>query len=58
MNNGKTKKETKIKIDFKKIPKEEVRAMARAVLDDVIEFYKNPENVHTFNEWLKNRKKS
>lgn len=42
MNNSKTKNNGPVKIDFKKIPEEEMRAMARAVLDDAIEFYKNP----------------
>ncbi len=46
-----------MKIYVEKIPQKEVRAMAIAVLDGAIEFYKNPENVRAFNEWLKKRKK-
>ena len=58
MNNYKTKNNRSVKIDFKKIPEEEMRAMASAVLEGAREFYKNPENVRTFNEWLEKRKKS
>lgn len=47
-----------MKIDVEKIPQEEVRAMARAALEGAREFYKNPENIRAFNEWLEKRKKS
>ncbi len=36
MSNGKTEKRTKIKIDFEKIPKEEVRALSLAALKGAI----------------------
>ena len=58
MNNSKTKNNRSVKIDFKKIPEEEMRALASAVSEGASEFYKNPENVRTFNEWLEKRKKS
>ena len=48
----------KMKIDVEKIPQKEVWAMARATLEGAREFYKNPENVRAFNEWLEKRKKS
>ncbi len=47
-----------MKINVEKIPKEEVRLLSLAALKGAIEFYKDPENVRAFNEWLKNRKKS
>ena len=47
-----------MKIDVEKIPQKEVWAMARATLEGAREFYKNPENVRAFNEWLEKRKKS
>lgn len=57
MNNSKTKNNGPVKIDFKKIPEEKMRAMARATLEGAREFYKNLENVRAFNEWLQKRKK-
>lgn len=57
MKNSKRKNGKSI-ICIEKIPQEVIREVSRATLKGTIEFYKNPENVAAFNDWLKKRKKS
>lgn len=57
MSNNKRKNRKSI-ICIEKIPQEVIRELSLATLKGAIEFYKNPENVANFNDWLKKRNKS
>ncbi len=45
-----------VKINVNAIPQHDIKLLSMTVLDDAIEFYKDPKNVAAFKEWQKKRK--